>query len=70
MDGATLRYVYDANTITVPDYYISNGTVTSDYGDEDSIVFAGSLYVRKFGEVSGDGLYCLEIYIDNFVKEF
>jgi len=68
LSKSTLRYVYDANTITAPEYYITNGTITSDYSDESSIVFAGSFYVSKFGEVDNDGLYCLEIYLDNFIK--
>lgn len=68
LSKSTLRYVYDANTITAPEYYITNGTITSDYSDGSSIVFAGSFYVSKFGEVDNDGLYCLEIYLDNFIE--
>ena len=68
LQTSTLRYVADANTVTIPRYYIENGTQTGS-GDPDgaTVTFSGTLYVEKFGEVVGDGVYCLEIYLDDFI---
>ena len=47
-------------------------TPTMDIDDIDgaTVTFSGTLYVEKFGEVIGDGLYCLEIYLDDFIQLF
>ena len=68
LQTSTLRYVADANTVTIPRYYIENGAQTGS-GDPDgaTVTFSGTLYVEKFGEVVGDGVYCLEIYLDDFI---
>lgn len=71
LQTSTLKYTADANTVTAPIYYIENGTQTGS-GDPDgaTVTFSGTLYVEKFGEVIGDGLYCLEIYLDDFIQLF
>ena len=68
LDGATLYYLADDNTITAPEYRLLNGSITSAYSAGTSVVFAGTLYIDSFGEVNGDGVYQLEIYLDNFIK--
>jgi hypothetical protein len=68
LDGATLYYAPDTNTVTAPEYRLLNGSITSTYSAGASATFAGTLYVDSFGEVNGDGVYQLEIYLDNFVK--
>ena len=68
LNGATLYYAPDANTVTAPEYRLLNGSITSTYSAGASATFAGTLYVDSFGEVNGDGVYQLEIYLDNFIK--
>jgi hypothetical protein len=68
LDGATLYYAPDTNTVTAPEYRLLNGSITSTYSAGASATFAGTLYVDSFGEVNGDGVYQLEIYLDNFIK--
>ena len=68
LTGGSLRYVTDTNTVTSPTYFIRSGTITSTYSASASAVFAGTFYVSSFGDVNGDGVYQLEIYLDNFIK--
>jgi len=69
LQTSTLKYTADTNTVVEPVYYIENGTQTGS-GDPDgsTVTFSGTLYVEKFGEVVGDGIYCLEIYLDDFIE--
>ena len=68
LTGGNLKYVTDTNTVTSPVYFIRSGTITSAYSAGASAVFAGTFYVSSFGDVNGDGVYQLEIFLDNFIK--